>query len=171
MNSPAARLRDDALEIWHAGVAAVDSQQLVRDVVHVDSEKNNIQGDRLWLEICGTPVPFTPGSRLVVVGAGKAGAGMAAGLEEALGGSVIEQLDLDGWVNVPADCVRQLKRIHLHGARPAGINEPSEEGVVGSGRILEMVGALGPGDTCICLLSGGGSALLPLPTAGISLAD
>lgn len=171
MNSPAARLRDDALEIWHAGVAAVDSQQLVRDVVHVDLEKNNIQGDRLWLEISGRPVPFTPGSRLVVVGAGKAGAGMAAGLEEALGGSVIEQLDLDGWVNVPADCVRQLKRIHLHGARPAGINEPSEEGVVGSGRILEMVGALGPGDTCICLLSGGGSALLPAPTAGISLAD
>ncbi|MFP6647912.1 MAG: DUF4147 domain-containing protein [Pirellulaceae bacterium] len=171
MSSSKARLRDDALAIWHAGVAAVDSQQLVRDVVHVEREKNDVQGERQWLDIAGTPVPFTSGSRLVVVGAGKAGAGMAAGLEEALGESVIEQLDLDGWVNVPADCVRQLKRIHLHAARPAGINEPSEEGVVGSGRILEMVGSLGAGDTCICLLSGGGSALLPAPTAGISLAD
>ena len=123
MNSFAARLRDDAMAIWQAGVSAVDSYQLVRDVVQVEGGKESEQ-----LTIAGRLVPLTSASRLVVVGAGKAGAGMAAGLEEALGESLMEQLGLEGWVNVPADCVRQLKRIQLHAARPAGINEPSEEG-------------------------------------------
>ena len=162
MNGSRSRLKDDALAIWQAGVAAVDSHQLVREAVQVDGER---------LEIAGTPVPFTPASRLVVVGAGKAGAGMAAGLEEALGAGLVEQLDLQGWVNVPTDCVRPLKKIQLHPARPAGVNEPGEEGVEGSLRILEMVRSLGAEDICICLLSGGGSALLPAPAEGISLAD
>ena len=104
LNGSTSRLKDDALAIWQAGVAAVDSHQLVREAVQVDGER---------LEIAGTPVPFTPASRLVVVGAGKAGAGMAAGLEEALGAGLVEQLDLQGWVNVPADCVRPLKRLSL----------------------------------------------------------
>jgi glycerate-2-kinase len=44
-------------------------------------------------------------------------------------------------------------------------------GVGGSEMILEMVNWLGPDDLCLCLISGGGSALLPAPVAGITLAD
>ena len=150
MNSFPAHLRDDAMAIWQAGVSAVDSHQLVREVIQVEGGKESEQ-----LMIAGRPVPLTSASQLVVVGAGKAGAGMAAGLEEALGEGLMQKLDLQGWVNVPANCVAPLTRIKLHPARPAGINEPSEEGVEGSIRILEMVRSLGAEDICICLLSGG----------------
>ncbi len=78
---------------------------------------------------------------------------------------------LTGWVNVPADCVRPLRRIHLHAARPAGVNEPMPEGVAGAEKILQLVESLGPADLCLCLISGGGSALMPAPVAGITLAD
>jgi hydroxypyruvate reductase len=108
--------------------------------------------------------------RIVVVGAGKAGAGMAAGMEIALA-EVAAAKQLAGWVNVPEDCVRSLPHITLYAARPAGVNEPTEAGVIGARRILELVGSLGPRDLCFCLISGGGSALLPAPVEAITLAD
>jgi hydroxypyruvate reductase len=83
----------------------------------------------------------------------------------------MQEKQLAGWVNVPADCVRPLRRIHLHAARPAGINEPMPEGVAGAEKILQLVELLGPADLCLCLISGGGSALMPAPVADITLAD
>src|SRR5207344_2472306 len=76
-----------------------------------------------------------------------------------------------GWINVPANCVRPLERIHLHAARAAGVNEPSPEGVLGSEQILRLVESLTEDDLCVTLISGGGSALLPLPTGEITLDD
>ena len=155
------RLRRDAIAIWRAGVAAVDSARLVRDRVRL------LDG---CLEVAGHRFALVPASRVVVVGAGKAGAGMAAGLEDALAGTSAAER-LTGWINVPADCVRDLPHVHLHAARPAGVNEPTGDGVVGSREILRLVGGLSPADVCVVLLSGGGSALLPAPVTGITLAD
>jgi glycerate-2-kinase len=157
----ARRLRDDALAIWQAGVEAVRSDKLVRDVI-------SRSGDELV--ICGQRIKLAGLRRIAVVGAGKAGAGMAAGVEEALGPDVVSA-QVEGWVNVPADCVRPLAKIHLHAGRPAGVNEPTAEGVEGARRILEIVSSLSPRDLCLVLISGGGSALLPLPVDGITLAD
>ena len=154
-----AKLRRDAVAIWKAGVEAVDSERLVGNAVRREGER---------LVVCDREYDIAELGRIAVVGAGKAGAGMAAGLERALGE---EHEKVVGWVNVPADCVRPLRRIHLHAARPAGVNEPTEAGVEGAARILEIVSQLGPGDLCIVLLSGGGSALLPAPAEGMSLAD
>ena len=154
-------LREHAREIWQAGVDAVDSNRLVTSVVRNSGES---------LVICDHELPLAGLNRIVVVGAGKAGAGMAAAFEIAVGHDVLSQ-KLSGWINVPADCVRTLQKIQLHAARPAGVNEPTAEGVAGSLRILEMVSQLGPADLCVVLLSGGGSALLPAPVAEISLAD
>jgi hydroxypyruvate reductase len=161
---PAAELRADALAIWQAAVAAVDSERLVRRQLSVDGH---------WLHVGedAEPVDLDSIERIVVVGAGKAGAGMAAGVEEALGPQVMEAKRLAGWVNVPADWVRPLARIHLHAARPAGVNEPTAEGVAGAEEVLRLVGGLAADDLCLCLISGGGSALLPAPAAGITLAD
>jgi hydroxypyruvate reductase len=156
------QLRRDGVQIWRAGVAAVDSQRLVCENVRVDGQRLHIGDDELDL---------TPIRRILVVGAGKAGAGMAAGLEAALGPQLMAEKQVTGWLNVPADCVRTLSRIHLHPARPAGLNEPTAEGVQGSEQILRLVSALEPTDLCIALISGGGSALLPAPCAGITLAD
>jgi glycerate 2-kinase len=154
-------LREAALAIWRAGLDAVDSERLVRNCVGWT--------DRA-LTINGRTFPLSSVGRILVVGAGKAGAGMAAGLESALAGTPAFERT-SGWVNVPADCVRPLSRIHLHAARPAGLNEPTEEGVAGSDEILRQVGSLSAEDVCIVLLSGGGSALSPAPVPGVRLED
>src|SRR6185437_7617306 len=109
--------------------------------------------------------------RIAVVGAGKAGAGMAAGLLAALGPRLVAEKQVSGWLNVPADCVRALPPLRLWAARPAGSNEPTDEGLRGTEEILRLVGALTSDDVCLCLISGGASAVLPAPVEGILLAD
>ncbi len=153
-------MREEARLIWQAGVDAVSSERLVHDAIARTDDALIVAGERFALERLG---------RIAVVGAGKAGAGMAAGVEAALGPDLLERTS--GWVNVPGDCVRELETVHLHAARPAGVNEPTEAGVEGSRRILELVGELGADDLCLVLISGGGSALLPAPVPEISLAD
>jgi len=156
------QFRQDGLAIWQAGLEAVRSDRLMQQAVRVEGEQLHVGRRRIRLASI---------RRIVVVGAGKAGAGMAAALEEILGPRLMEEKDLTGWVNVPADCLRPLRRIHLHPARPPGVNEPTEEGLAGTEEILRLVSALGPEDVCLCLISGGGSALMPAPIEGISLAD
>ena len=158
---PSDTLRSDALTIWRAGLDAVDARRLVREAFRRCDGR---------LEISGHPVDLRETGRLCVVGAGKAGGAMAAGLEEALEGHDLFER-IEGWVNVPENCVRPLQRITLHGARPAARNEPTQDGVRGSLRILDLVADLRAEDVCIVLLSGGGSALLPAPCEGVSLED
>ena len=57
---------------------------------------------------------------------------------EAALAEIAEAKQLQGWVNVPEDCVRPLQYITLHGTRPAGMNEPTEADVAGSEKILEL---------------------------------
>jgi len=156
------QLRRDALAIWQAGLAAVQSESLVRQRVHCEGQR---------LAIGNQSIDLSKTQRIAVVGAGKAGAGMAAAIEQSLGEKLTQEKQLTGWVNVPADCVRSLAHIHLHPARPAGVNEPTASGVEGAREILRLVSSLGPNDLCIALLSGGGSALLPLPIEGVTLED
>jgi hydroxypyruvate reductase len=162
MPRSAPQLREDAFAIWRAGVDAVRSDRLVQANVRVDGDVLRIADYEFFLSDI---------DRIAIVGAGKAGARMALGLEEALGPRVLFAKRVSGWVNVPADCIRPLACTVLHAARPAGKNEPTEEGVVGTNRILQIISELGPRDLCICLISGGGSALLPAPVEGVSLAD
>jgi hydroxypyruvate reductase len=156
------QLRADAERIWWAGVRAAQPEQLIPQYIQVD-------GDQL---LVGDEVVDLRGvRRIAVVGAGKASAAMAVSLEKALGERVIAEKHVAGWVNVPADCVLPTRCIHLHAARPAGVNEPRPEGIAGTRRIIELVASLTSSDVCICLLSGGGSALLPAPAPGITLDD
>lgn len=156
-------MREAALEIWRAGVSAVDSSRLVREAVDWDGAR---------LRLGPVEIPAEKLGRMVVVGAGKAGVGMVAGLQQALPVEFLQER-VTGWVNVPADCLPTTSSgpIQLHAARPAGRNEPTAEGLAGTERILELVSQLGPEDVCLVLLSGGGSALLPAPVPGITLED
>jgi hydroxypyruvate reductase len=153
-------LTELAKEIWQAGVDAVSSERLVGGAIQQNSDR---------LTVCGREFDTKPLGRLVVVGTGKAGAGMAAAVEASIGDDLLPRTV--GFVNVPEDCVRSLKKIVLHGARPAGINEPVQAGVDGAAKILELVEGLAENDLCLVLISGGGSALLPAPVEGVSLED
>jgi hydroxypyruvate reductase len=162
MPRSSSQLRRDALQIWRAGVEAVDSRRLVRQALRVEGRVLFVGSDR---------IPLDEIRRIAVVGAGKAGRGMAEAVEEVLGPQLMAEKELVGWVNVPADCVGPLQRIHLHAARAAGVNEPAPEGVAGALEILWLVESLRQEDLCLCLISGGGSALMPAPVEGITLAD
>lgn len=166
-------LRDDALRIWKAGVAAVDSAKLTRDQISIDPERGRLTicGSVFAIPSAGT-AEHRPGQlrHIEVVGAGKAGAGMARGVESALV-QIPRGLTISGWVNVPEDCVRALSHIHLHGARPPAINEPTAAAVAGTAEILRRVRELGPDDLCLVLISGGGSALLCQPMPPLTLQD
>lgn len=146
--------REHATAIWQAAVAAADPFSLVRDTLANPPEA-------LRAALAGS-------GRIVVVGGGKAGAAMAAGVEAALPEHLAR---LVGVVNVPAGAERPLARFHLHAGRPAGSNHPAPEGVQGVEQMLERISQMKEGDVALCLLSGGGSALLPAPVEGVSLED
>jgi glycerate 2-kinase len=158
----AAELQVDAQRIWWAGVRAVMPENLIPASIFIEDGVLQIGDDEIDLRRI---------ERIVVVGAGKASGAMAVAVEQVLGPQLLSSKHVSGWVNVPADCVVPTQAIHLHAARPAGINEPRSEGVVGTHKILNLMSALGPNDLCLCLISGGGSALLPAPVPGISLDD
>ncbi len=159
---PLSQLREDALAIWQAAVEAVRSDRLVQANVSVDGNKLRIVDQEFLLE----DIERIDDRRRRQ---GRRWHGARSG--RSAGTSHPFEKRVTGWINVPADCVRELACTTLHAARAAGQNEPTEEGVAGTNRILELVSSLSPRDLCICLISGGGSALLPAPVEGISLAD
>ena len=114
-------------------------------------------------EICVPEyLPPVPEGRLIVIGAGKASAAMAKAVEDNWSG------DLSGLVvtrygyEVPC---RHLEIVQA--AHPV----PDAAGMKAAQKMLETVKNLTEKDTVLCLISGGGSALLPLPLEGLSLED
>jgi glycerate 2-kinase len=138
--------RSDAQAIWWAGVRAVDPAHLVRQALG--------------------SLDLTTTGRILVTGCGKAGAAMTQALVESL-----PNQNLVGWVNVPEGHAPNVGPITLHPARPAGSNFPTAAGVTGAERMLELYRTAGPDDVGVCLISGGGSALLPAPVEAITLAE
>jgi hydroxypyruvate reductase/glycerate 2-kinase len=160
-------LAAEAAAIWRAGVDSVLPAQLMRRAVQVENGMLRFEG-------AGTPRKFKirldQVRRIAVVGAGKAGAGMAAALEEQLG-DVLAAKDVHGLVNVPDSTVVPLQRIELHGARATHENAATPAALDGTRRVREIVGKLRREDLLIVLLSGGGSALLPMPIEGVTLEE
>lgn len=114
-------------------------------------------------DICLPPhLPDPPAGRTVVVGAGKAAASMARAVEchwhGPLTGLVVTRYGHD----LP---LRQIEVIE------AGHPMPDSAGTSAAARMLDAVSKLGPDDLVLCLISGGGSALLSLPAAGLGLDD
>ena len=150
------QLRADVAAMMKAALDAVDPRQAIHRAV-------SLEGDTLRVGEREFPLP--PRGRLVVVGAGKAGATMAQAVEEILGDRIH-----NGLVITKRGQAYQYagKRIEIvEGGHPT----PDEEGWRGAQRIAEMLEPLGEKDAVLCLVSGGGSALLTLPAHGIQLAD
>ena len=98
---------------------------------------------------------------IYVVGAGKAGAAMARAAERVLGRRIA-----CGLLNVKYGHIAPLRRIELN---ECGHPVPDQRGVEGARRIAEIAASAGPDDLMLCLISGGASALLPLPADPIAL--
>ncbi|MDR1052930.1 MAG: glycerate-2-kinase family protein, partial [Planctomycetaceae bacterium] len=170
------KLREDLLAIWRAGVDGVCVDRLMRDNVVLLSPEDERNIDKRDYSIGvggvvgGEQYSLSGIDRIIVIGGGKASGGMAAKLFEVLE-PISRRVEVSGWVNVPNDCVQPLGNIRLHASRPAGMNEPTEEAIAGTKEIIKIVESLTRFDLCFCLISGGGSALLPLPVSGVSLFD
>lgn len=107
-------------------------------------------------------LPARPAGRVIVVGAGKASAEMARVVEQHWDG------ELSGLVVTRYGHGARCSRIEVvEAAHPV----PDQAGHRAAERMLEMVRGLSPEDLVLCLISGGGSALLSLPAPGISFAD
>jgi len=113
--------------------------------------------------LCVPPhLPEPPRGRLVVIGAGKASAAMARAVEDHWAGP------LEGLVITRYGYAVPCNRIEIvEAAHPV----PDAAGLAATRRMLELVKSLGEDDLVLCLISGGGSALLNAPMEGLSLED
>ena len=150
------RLRGDAITVLEAALDSVDPYKAVLNNLKIVDGKLIAGTFKASLDDLG---------RIVVIGGGKAGGSMAEAVESILGDRVS-----GGCVNVLRGTEQRhsLKRIRLQGAsHPI----PDKEGVRGVAEMLMLVSDLGERDLVICLVSGGGSALMPYPAEGITLED
>jgi hydroxypyruvate reductase len=140
--------------VMQAALAAVEPGEAVRRALRRE-------GDRLT--VADRSYNLNTYDRVVVVGAGKASAPMAAAVEEIVGERV-------------ADGLVVVKHGHTHPTRVVQLREashpiPDESCVNGTAELVALLGTTGPRDLVVVVLSGGGSALMLLPADGISLAD
>lgn len=151
---PEESMRRDARAIFDAGLAAADARQAVRRIIRVKDGETLTIGS--WAR------SFQDLERILVVGAGKAAWPMAAALEDILGSRVS-----GGHVTTKYGHGGPLQIISIS---EAGHPVPDEAGVEGTKAILEIAEEAGPKDLVLCLISGGGSALMPLPAGNLTLA-
>ena len=147
-------MRKDALDIFWAGVQAVEPEAAVRRYCRQE-------GNRLLVH--QSVYDLTEFEHIYVIGAGKAGATMAKAVQETLGGRITE-----GLINVKYGHLAEVSRVRLI---EAGHPVPDEAGLEGARAILDLASKAEKGDMVLCVISGGGSALLPLPAEGLSLQD
>ncbi len=153
MKSPRA-LREDATAIFRAALEAVDPAAAIRR--HLKRLGDRLQvGDRSY--------DLARLRRVLVVGAGKAGAPMAAAVEEVLGDRITT-----GVVTVKAGHGGPTRVVRV---REAAHPVPDAAGLAAAGEVLDLVRGATADDLVIALISGGGSALLPLPVPGITLEE
>jgi glycerate 2-kinase len=111
--------------------------------------------------LCLPPHLPAPGrGRTLVIGAGKASAAMARVVEDNWSGPLSGLVVTRYGYEVPCDRVEIVQAAH-----PV----PDAAGRAAAARMLDMVRGLGPDDLVLCLISGGGSALLPVPLPGLTL--
>jgi hydroxypyruvate reductase len=114
-------------------------------------------------DVCVPPhLPPRPRGRLIVIGAGKASATMARAVETHIDGPLEGLVVTRYGHRVPCERIEIVEAAH-----PV----PDAAGAEAARRILEKVRGLTTDDLVLCLISGGGSALLPAPAPGLTLAD
>ena len=156
----------DVAAIRDAAVVAVQPPALVAGRLSVRAGELLLDGRPLV-----PPLPLGDTGRIVVVGGGKAAAGMAAAVERLLLTAGVAPARLTGLVSVPEGCGVTLERVEVRETRPAGRNMPTPAAEAATREMLALVAGLTPADLAIVLVTGGGSALVAAPRAGVPLAE
>lgn len=140
--------------IFNAALTAVDPYNAVLKAVQVERD---------CLQVDGAQYDLAAFDRIIVVGAGKATARMALAIESLFGAKIAAGLIVvkEGHT-VPLSVIEQVESTH-----PV----PGTAGAEATARILDMARTADERTLCICLISGGASALLVAPAAGITLYD
>ncbi|HTY75025.1 MAG TPA: glycerate kinase [Candidatus Nanoarchaeia archaeon] len=146
--------RSIVLKSLESAVEAADPKKLLHSNLFLDGSLLKTGSCRLDL------AKF---NHVYVVGGGKAGAAMVQALEESIGEYITS-----GFVNIPYNTKQRTRVVELN---EASHPIPDQAGVKGTRRMLAIAKKAKRNDLIICLISGGGSSLMPLPRKGVSLKD
>jgi hydroxypyruvate reductase len=146
-------VRRQALRIFRAALkAAAPAEAVLRHV--------RLAGDTLIAG--GRRYRLSSFRNIYVIGAGKASAQMVRAIERLLGARITS-----GEINVKDGHGAPLRRVQIN---ECGHPVPDQRGVAGARRIAQIASQATQDDLIVCLISGGASALLPLPAPPITLA-
>ena len=146
--------REKAIEIFLAGVESVKPANLINRYVSIN--KNILQIEKISFNLSTL-------KNIYIVGAGKASASMAQAVESILGSRITA-----GHIITKYGHSVPLKLIQI---TEAGHPVPDENGIKGTEQVMSLVNKAEKDDLVICLISGGGSALLADVPEGCTLSD
>jgi glycerate-2-kinase len=154
-------LRENGLQALEKSIYAVKPNNMMERSIKIQNSKLVIQNDEFDL------LKF---DRIYIIGGGKATAEMALSLEKLLKG--FGDIDYRGFINIPKntekeDLFKKSKIVINFASHPI----PNERGLEGARAMMEIIKKTTKNDLILCLISGGGSALLPLPKQGITLKE
>ena len=148
------RAREFALQAFEAALAAIAPQSLLKSRLLLENGGLRIDQHRFELDKY---------KNIYIVGGGKASGAMAVAAEKILGKRIAR-----GCINIPHETLCSTDLVILN---RAGHPVPDQAGVAGTRQIVELVVQAGSADLILCLISGGGSSLMPLPRGDVTLAD
>ncbi|MDA3903604.1 MAG: glycerate kinase [Desulfuromusa sp.] len=143
-----------AVNIFQTGLQAVAPGAAIKNFCQLNEEMLTVDGQNYDLSRF---------DKIFVLGAGKAGASMAKAIEEILG----ERISA-GIITVKYGHLEKLETIKI---QEAGHPVPDQNGLDGAQAIYRLASSADETTLVICLISGGGSALMPLPVDGVTLED
>jgi glycerate 2-kinase len=152
-------MRRMARTIFSKAVSSVDPAQRMKDMIRIEKDRLLIKTE----EDSEKVFHLDAFKKIFLIGTGKASASMAQAIERIFGDRITR-----GVIAAKYGHVLPLQRTEII---EAGHPIPDQKGFGGAKKIQSLLKESGPGDLVIFLLSGGGSALLPLPAEGITLEE
>ncbi|MCJ7705686.1 MAG: glycerate kinase [Desulfobacterales bacterium] len=152
-------MRDMAKAVFLKAVSAVDPYQRLKEIAHIDKNRLIIGAE----EVSEKVFDLNEFERIFLVGTGKASSSMAQAIEEIFGGQITK-----GLITTKYGHALPLRYTEII---EAGHPLPDPKGLQGARKIKDLLTNTGPKDLVLFLISGGGSALLPLPADKITLEE
>jgi hydroxypyruvate reductase len=152
-------MRDMAKAVFLKAVSAVDPYQTLKEIAHIDKNRLIIGAE----EVSEKVFDLNEFERIFLVGTGKASSSMAQAIEEIFGGRITK-----GLITTKYGHALPLRFTEII---EAGHPLPDPKGLEGARKIKDLLTNTGPKDLVLFLISGGGSALLPLPADKITLEE